>query len=80
MFSSTLTANRKNLDPRAVTSVFLGFKPHTKGYITFDLKTKSIFVSRNAIFYEDCFPFIGQNKPDPITILPMPTPSPNVID
>ena len=29
-FSSTLAANRKKLDPRAATSVFLGFKPNTK--------------------------------------------------
>ena len=79
-FSSTLRANRKKPDLKVVTFVFLGFKPHTKGYITFDLKTKSTSISRNVIFYEDCFPFTDQNKPDPITILPMPTLSSNVID
>lgn len=25
------------------------------------------------IFYEDCFPFIGQDKPDAITVLPIPS-------
>jgi len=58
-FSSTLAANKKKLDPRAATSTFLGFKQNTKGFIIFDLKAKSISISRNVIFYEDCFPFIG---------------------
>ena len=71
-FSSTLAANRKKLDPRAATSVFLGFKPNTKRFIMFALKTKAIYVSRNVIFYENCFPFIGQDKPDPVTVLPIP--------
>ena len=39
----------------------------------FDLKTSAIYVSRNVIFYEDCFPFIGQDKLDAITILPIPS-------
>ena len=56
-FPSTLSTNRKKLDPRVATSIFLGFKSHTKGYVTFDLKTRAISVSRNVIFYEDCFPF-----------------------
>ena len=34
-FSSTVVVNRKKLDPRAVTSVFLGFKPNTKLFIIF---------------------------------------------
>ena len=49
-FSSTLTGNRKKLDPRAATTVFLGFKPNTKGYITLDLKTKVVSISKNVIF------------------------------
>ena len=74
-FSSTLTANRKKLNPRAATSIFMGFKPNTKGYITLDLKTRAISIFRNVIFYEDCFPFNTQNKLDPITILPVSFPS-----
>ena len=78
-FSSTLNANRKKLDPRAATSIFLGFKPNTKGYITLDLKTRAISVSRNVIFYEDCFPFTAQNKPDLITMFLVPFSSPHSI-
>ena len=77
-FSSTLIANRKKLDPRVATSIFLGLKPNTKGFIMFDLKTKAISVSRNVIFYEDCFPFIGQDKPNAVIVLPIP--SSHVID
>ena len=72
-FPSTLSTNRKKLDPRVVTSIFLGFKSHTKGYVTFDLKTKAINVSRNVIFYKDCFPLNAQDSHDPITVLPIPT-------
>ena len=75
-----MTANRKKLDLRVATSIFSGFKPHTKVYITFDLKTRVISISRNVIFYEDCFSFTDQTKPDPIIVLPMPTPSSHVID
>ena len=68
-FTSTIIANKKKLNPRAATSVFLGFKPNTKGYVTLNLKTRAISVSRNVIFYEDYFPFTVQNKPDPIIVL-----------
>jgi len=74
-FPSTLSTNRKKLDPRAATSIFLGFKSHKKGYVTLDLKTMSINVSRNVIFYEDYFPFTAQDSHDPITVLPIPTSS-----
>ena len=50
-FSSTLEANRRKLDPRAATLVFLGFKPHTKDYIIFDLETRAISIFRNVIFF-----------------------------
>jgi len=42
---STITANRKKFDTRANVEVFLGFKPHTKGYIVYDHKTNSINAS-----------------------------------
>lgn len=74
-FSSTLIVNKKKFDPRATTSIFLGFKPNTKGYITLDLKTRAISISRNVILYEGCFPFTAQDKPDPITVLHVPTSS-----
>ena len=72
-FSSTLAINRKKLDPRPATFVFLSFKPNTKGFVTFDLETRAISISRNVNFYEDCFPFTDQDNPKPVTILPTPS-------
>jgi len=43
-------------EPRARSRIFLGFSPHTKGYIVFYLKSHAIKVSRNVLFYEDVFP------------------------
>ena len=47
--------------------MFLRFKPHKKGYIVYNLQTRTIEVSRNVIFYENCFPFSTLNIVDPTT-------------
>ena len=49
-YTSTLTNNKKKLDPRVIAYVFLGLKPHTKGYITFDLSTSAIVVLDMSFF------------------------------
>ena len=54
-YTGTLTAKRKKLDPRVVPSIFLGFKPYTKGYMTLNLKTRVIVVFRNVFFYEEVY-------------------------
>ncbi|XP_017431755.1 uncharacterized protein LOC108339119 [Vigna angularis] len=56
-YVSTIHANRKKLDPCAKSSIFLGLHPTTKGYITYDLDTHDIKVSRN-VFLENEFPVI----------------------
>ena len=71
-YTSTLNANRKKLDPKALPCVFLGFKSHKKGYIVYNLHTRTIEVSRHVIFYENCFPFSTININDP-TILAHPS-------
>ena len=35
----------------------LGYKSVTKGYVLYDLHSKSIFVTRNIIFHENKFPY-----------------------
>ena len=67
-----LVLTEKKLDPRALPCVFLGFKSHKKGYIVYNLHTQTIEVSRNVIFYENCFPFSTFNINDP-TILAHPS-------
>ncbi|WVZ16876.1 hypothetical protein V8G54_009858 [Vigna mungo] len=61
-YVSTLAANRKKLDARAVPGVFLGFKQHTKGYQFLNLQSHKIDVSRNVMFHEDCFPYTSSHN------------------
>jgi len=56
-YSNTLATNRKKLDNRASTRVFLGFEPNTKGYAFLNLKNHKIEISRQVIFYENRFPY-----------------------
>ncbi|XP_075101077.1 uncharacterized protein LOC142176739 [Nicotiana tabacum] len=43
--------------PRAITVMHLGYSVTQKGYHLYDLSSKDFFVSRDAIFKEDIFPF-----------------------
>jgi len=73
--SSTITANRKKFDACVVSGVFLGFQPHTKGYVFLNLKNKKIEVSRHVIFHEHQFPYklnVDNNKRPNNLSLPIP--------
>jgi len=56
-YSSTVTSHRKKLDDRVVSSIFLGFQPHTKGYLFLNLQNHKIKISRHIVFYEHHFPY-----------------------
>lgn len=68
-YASTLVNNRNKLDARARKCVFLGYRPNIKGYVLFDLHLHSVFVSRNAVFYENAFPFYDQIYTAPLHIV-----------
>nr|GEZ34274.1 LTR retrotransposon like protein [Tanacetum cinerariifolium] len=50
-----------NFDPRGVPCVFLGYPSNQKGYKFYNLMTHSSFVSRDAVFHEDVFPFAADS-------------------
>ena len=56
-YASFATTRRTKLDSRSLKCVFLGYKSGTKGYVLYDLHSKSIFVTRNVILHENIFPY-----------------------
>ena len=79
-YAHTPAVHRTKFDSRAVSGVFLGFKPHTKGYLFLNLHNHKIDVSRHVIFYESHFPYqhISSSIPDTSSLsLPVPTNSSN---
>uniref|UniRef100_A0A2N9HIL7 Integrase catalytic domain-containing protein n=1 Tax=Fagus sylvatica TaxID=28930 RepID=A0A2N9HIL7_FAGSY len=44
------------LHPKTTPCVFIGYPPHTKGYLCLDPITKRLYVSRHVLFNETIFP------------------------
>ncbi|KAJ4710364.1 Retrovirus-related Pol polyprotein from transposon TNT 1-94 [Melia azedarach] len=57
-------ANEKKLDSRTVSCYFIGYSERSRGYKFYDPRTKSIFESRNARFFEDVELARGDNVRD----------------
>lgn len=51
---------RDKFASRSRKCIFLGYPPGKKGWKLYDLDKQTTFVSRDAIFYEDQFPFADQ--------------------
>lgn len=64
-FASTLLSKRQKFHPRARACVFIGYPQGMKGYRLLDIETKQIFVSRDAVFHEEIYPFqLSKHKSD----------------
>ena len=76
-YISTLSANRKKLDPKGHPCVFLGFQPNTKGFLVYNLHTNDLTTSINVVFYENHFPLhhtTQEIETQPIPPIVSPTP------
>lgn len=56
-YANSITAGTSKFDMRARKCAFLGFKPHMKGAVLFDVIKKQVLVSRNVTFHETIFPY-----------------------
>lgn len=56
-FASALKRSKTKKDERGRMCIFIGYPANFKGYILYDLKDHSTFISRYVYFYETNFPF-----------------------
>ncbi|KAL2243648.1 UNVERIFIED_CONTAM: Retrovirus-related Pol polyprotein from transposon RE1 [Sesamum indicum] len=73
-FASNVTPFKGKFKPRATKCVFLGYTQGQKGYKVMDLENEKVYVTRDAIFHENSFPFANDTKPK------LTFPLPNIVE
>ena len=64
---------KHQFDQRAKPGVFVGYPYVQKGYHIYDVKSKTIYVSREFVFHETIFPFLDVvSSPTPSPVIPLP--------
>lgn len=66
-YAAVTTPHKDKFAPCSLKCIFLGYPFATKGYKVLDLDTRKVFISRDVVFVESCFPFqntslISQNS------------------
>lgn len=68
-FVSTLSQGRKKFEDCADLCIFLGYPFGQKAYKVYNMKTKSVIISRDVLFHENVFPY---HLPSNSTTFPLP--------
>ncbi|RDX80321.1 hypothetical protein CR513_39149, partial [Mucuna pruriens] len=61
-YMSSLVSHGTKFNPKTRKYVFLCYKPGVKGYVAYNVHSREILVSRDAVFYELVFPYAGASK------------------
>lgn len=60
-FAITMGTHKDKFQERAIKPVLVGYASTHKAYKLYNLTDRSIFISRDVVFYEDIFPFQNNN-------------------
>ena len=74
-FGSTLSSHSSKFSARARRYIYLGYSIGIKGHKVLYYDTKTVFASRDVVFYESVFPFQSQTSSSSIDdpfVIPFP--------
>jgi len=60
----SLEQRQDKLSPKSEEMIFIGYEPNTKGYRFWSKERRRVFISTNAIFDKNVFPYCSRDKED----------------